>query len=91
MYAAIAHQLHNRYTSQNLRAQAAIFMREHSDDFAPFITHPDTGDMLSPEEFLEYCDNIENTNTWGGEPEVRIHNTLKNFYLFLCSSESFFK
>ena len=70
MYAAISHQLGHDYSVSQLRAQTAIFMKENSDDFAPFLTHPDTGDMLSPEQFTQYCDQIENTTTWGGEPEV---------------------
>lgn len=42
-------------------------MREHSEDFIPFIDCD--GD---PEEnFASYCDIVENSNEWGGELEIR--------------------
>ncbi|CAL1532307.1 unnamed protein product [Lymnaea stagnalis] len=46
-------------------------MRSHSDDFLPFLTNPDTGDMLTPEEFEKYCDKTANSPTWGGQIELR--------------------
>ncbi|XP_064082315.1 deubiquitinase OTUD6B-like [Macrobrachium nipponense] len=70
MYAAMAHQMTD-VTVSWLRSKASQYIRLHSDDFGPFITNPDTGEQLTPEEFEEYCDQIENTNAWGGQPELR--------------------
>lgn len=53
-----------------LRTAAARYMRQHSDDFIPFL--PDLGS--DPEEvqeaFARYCDRMENTSAWGGQPEI---------------------
>ncbi|XP_068207319.1 deubiquitinase OTUD6B-like [Palaemon carinicauda] len=70
MYAAIAHQMTD-VTVSWLRSKASQYLRLHSDDFGPFITNPDTGEQLTPEEFEEYCDQTENTPAWGGQPELR--------------------
>lgn len=71
MYAAIAHQAGNNTTVPGLRAQAEQFIRTNYNDFAPFITDPKTGEMLTPEQFSEYCDLIVKTPAWGGQPELR--------------------
>ncbi|XP_045116148.1 deubiquitinase OTUD6B-like isoform X2 [Portunus trituberculatus] len=71
MYAAIAHQAGNNTTVPGLRAQAGQFIRSNFSDFAPFITDPKTGEMLTPEQFSEYCDLIVKTPAWGGQPELR--------------------
>lgn len=70
MYAAIAHQLGSGTTVEWLRGQAGHYIRENYDDFSPFITDPNTGEMLTQDQFFEYCDRIENTPLWGGQPEV---------------------
>ncbi|KAK7077119.1 OTU domain-containing protein 6B [Halocaridina rubra] len=71
MYAAIAHQMGDDTTVQNLRTQASEFIRSHSDDFAPFMTDSKTGEMMTPEQFEEYCHLMETTPAWGGQPELR--------------------
>ena len=40
------------------------------NDYLPFLTNPDTEDILSPEEFDKYCTNIAETPAWGGDVEV---------------------
>ncbi|XP_076045494.1 deubiquitinase OTUD6B-like isoform X2 [Oratosquilla oratoria] len=70
MYAAIAHQL-PEYTVSQLRASAADFILNHVDDFLPFLTNPKTGDLLTQEEFVEYCSQVRNSPVWGGQPELR--------------------
>lgn len=44
-----------------MRAICAAFMRQHMDDFAPFV---DTDD------FGAYIDKIQNTAEWGGDVEL---------------------
>ncbi|NXX88699.1 OTU6B Deubiquitinase, partial [Centropus bengalensis] len=49
-YRAIEDQLkdcQNSWTVTTLRTQTAKYMQSHSDDFLPFLTNPNTGDMYS--------------------------------------------
>lgn len=54
-------------------------MREHQDDFLPFLAGVDGEDMpgatddgiMTSAQFAEYTHRVENTAEWGGEPEVR--------------------
>lgn len=46
-----------------------MYMREHKDDFLPFVTN-DAGDLLDDEGYEAYCDDLANRAVWGGEPEV---------------------
>nr|XP_053646048.1 deubiquitinase OTUD6B-like [Cherax quadricarinatus] len=71
MYAAIAHQIGGEATVRSLRSQAGHFIRTNYEAFAPFITDSKTGELLTPEQFAEYCSQIENTPAWGGQPELR--------------------
>ncbi|KFO74067.1 OTU domain-containing protein 6B, partial [Cuculus canorus] len=74
MYRAIEDQLKDRqnsWTVTTLRNQTAKYMQSHFDDFLPFLTNPNTGDMYSREEFEKYCDDIANTAAWGGQLELR--------------------
>ena len=74
MYRAIEDQLkdhHNSWTVATLRNQTAKYIHSHFDDFLPFLTNPNTGDMYSKEEFEKYCDDIANTAAWGGQLELR--------------------
>uniref|UniRef100_A0A7M5URB9 OTU domain-containing protein n=1 Tax=Clytia hemisphaerica TaxID=252671 RepID=A0A7M5URB9_9CNID len=52
-------------------------MRTNEDDFLPFTSNTKTGDILSTEEYGKYCDDIENTTTWGGQLEIR---SISNVY-----------
>ncbi|XP_054446225.1 deubiquitinase OTUD6B isoform X1 [Pteronotus mesoamericanus] len=74
MYRAIEDQLEGRgcpLTVAALRSQTAKYMQSHMEDFLPFLTNPNTGDMYTPEEFGKYCDDIANTAAWGGQLELR--------------------
>ncbi|XP_012868001.1 PREDICTED: OTU domain-containing protein 6B isoform X1 [Dipodomys ordii] len=74
MYRAIEDQLKTQdctLTVAKLRSQTAEYMQSHRDDFLPFLTNPNTGDMYTPEEFGKYCDDIVNTAAWGGQLELR--------------------
>ncbi|KAL4235248.1 hypothetical protein ACF0H5_006886 [Mactra antiquata] len=73
LYAAVCHQLEQRKiesTTSSLRKQVADYMREHADDFIPFLT-TDNGDCYTPEKFEEYCHNLETTPAWGGQLEIQ--------------------
>ncbi|KAL0143522.1 OTU domain-containing protein 6B-like protein [Mucor lusitanicus] len=67
LYNAFADQLKTRYnkdvTYKELRQSAAEHMRQHPDDFKPFL-------YLEDGNFDRYCDDIINTARWGGQLEV---------------------
>ncbi|KAG9066810.1 OTU domain-containing protein 6B [Linnemannia hyalina] len=73
LYNAIADQLLQRYQTETtvkaLRHETAEYMKAHSDDFLPFLTNKQ-GDMMSPEDFNDYCKELESTAVWGGQPEL---------------------
>ncbi|KAL7984185.1 hypothetical protein Chor_002755 [Crotalus horridus] len=74
LYRAIEDQLkelQNLWTVSTLRSQTADYMRSHMDDFLPFLTNPNTGDLYSQDEFEKYCSDIANTASWGGQLELR--------------------
>lgn len=82
LYKAVAHQLaivKNKQISVNeLRLGVADYIRKNKDDFIPFMSNPETFDMLTDNEFEEYCNKIENTKEWGGQLEIRaLSNCLK--------------
>ena len=82
LYKAIAHQFslkkQKELSVDNLREKVADYIRQNIDDFLPFMTNPDTCEMLTSEEFEEYCSKIENTKVWGGQLEIRaLSNSLK--------------
>ena len=70
MYSAIAHQLGQDYTFKEIRSLAAGYMRDHPNDFIPFMIN-DSGDMLSSKEFEDYCEKIESSAEWGGQIELQ--------------------
>ncbi|XP_059022039.1 deubiquitinase OTUD6B isoform X2 [Mustela lutreola] len=74
MYRAIEDQLKEQkcpLTVAALRKQTAEYIQGHVEDFLPFLTNPNTGDMYTPEEFSKYCEDIVNTAAWGGQLELR--------------------
>ncbi|GAA5893933.1 deubiquitinase OTU2 [Sporobolomyces salmoneus] len=57
---------------QSTRTHAANYLRSHADDFLPFLVSDADPDMpMSTAEYSRYCDTVEKTAEWGGEPEIR--------------------
>jgi len=74
MYNAVLVSLHGHPSAEKLkklREDTSVYMFEHIDDFLPFTLNNTTGDMLSPEEYEQYCQDIKETNSWGGQLELR--------------------
>ncbi|XP_059206829.1 deubiquitinase OTUD6B [Centropristis striata] len=77
MYRAIEDQLAQRskpaliMSVKELRSRTAEHMRAHADDFLPFLTNPNTGDMYTTDEFEKYCSDVEHTAAWGGQLELK--------------------
>ena len=81
MFYALQHQLRSRdieHTVPQLRSIAAQHMREHEGEFISFLIHPETGDMLTTEQFDMYCSDMMNNGVWGGLHEAHaISSALK--------------
>lgn len=82
LYNSILHQLlttkEKTVSIDELRQSVADHIRSNKDEFLPFMTNPDTFEMLNELEFEQYCHNIMSTKTWGGQLELRaLSNTLK--------------
>jgi len=76
LYCAVEHQLRSvRGASapkvNELRRLTSEYLRENMDYFLPFLSHPDTGEILTETQFQEYCDQVANTPVWGGQVELR--------------------
>ncbi|KAL1409622.1 OTU protein [Vanrija albida] len=87
MYAAVADQLgllgimpaHQANNPYHTRRVAATYLRQHQDDFLPFLPSVDGEDMpgatddglMTAEQYGEYCHRVEGTAEWGGEPEIQ--------------------
>ncbi|CAG8626459.1 2240_t:CDS:2 [Diversispora eburnea] len=56
---------------KDIRKNTAMYMRNNTDDFMPFFSNTQDGNLFSLEQFQNYCDNLENTALWGGEIEIR--------------------
>ncbi|KAG5514006.1 hypothetical protein PMAC_000628 [Pneumocystis sp. 'macacae'] len=71
LYRAFSDQLavrHGIYVSYiELRSIAASYIREHQQDFIPFLFNDETGEVKDVEL---YCQDIEHTAMWGGEVEI---------------------
>lgn len=75
LYCAVDHQLtevgDHSLGLQRLRALTSEFLSSHIQDFLPFMSHPETGDLFSEDQYQEYCDKVASTPAWGGEIELR--------------------
>lgn len=75
LYSAIVHQLkevcEKIFTVQEIRLKTSEFLKCNKDDFIPYLSHPDTGEMLTDQQFNDYCFQVANSVQWGGEIELR--------------------
>lgn len=71
LYRAVQDQLSFSVTVESLRGRAANYMRKHVDEFLPFFSDPETGDVYTRDDFFNYCDNIVHNASWGGQLELR--------------------
>ncbi|KAM8708346.1 hypothetical protein ACLKA7_015337 [Drosophila subpalustris] len=80
LYHAVRHQLQVHalpgHTVQELRQETANYVRAHKDSLICYMTHPDTGDLLSDEQFEAYCQDIAKTHAWGGHIELKALSSL---------------
>lgn len=91
MYRAVEHQLTERGLAlglKELRDQTAQYMRSHADDFMPFLTNPNTGDMYTAEEFEKYCSDVADTAAWGGQLELKALSQVLQLPLEVIQADS---
>lgn len=83
LYCAVIHQLDmirdEHYEVTDLRRITAQFIRDHKDDFLPFMYNEmDDNAIVSEEHFESYCNEVATTKLWGGQLELRaLSNYLK--------------
>ncbi|PRP89715.1 OTU domain containin protein [Planoprotostelium fungivorum] len=94
LYAAITHQLQSLGDSvpkehhKELRLMAADYMKKNSDDFRPFLEGPN-GDMMTEEQFNEFCQRTANTSCWGGQLELKaLSHTLERPIIIYVAEEN---
>ncbi|KAF7650801.1 hypothetical protein LDENG_00120500 [Lucifuga dentata] len=94
MYRAIEDQLAQRsvpgltISVKELRSRTAEHMRSHADDFLPFLTNTNTGDMYTTDEFEKYCSDVEHTSAWGGQLELRALTQVLHLPVEVIQSDS---
>ncbi|XP_026202507.1 deubiquitinase OTUD6B isoform X2 [Anabas testudineus] len=94
MYRAIEDQLAQRskpelsMSMKELRSRTADHMRNHADDFLPFLTNPNTGDMYTTGEFEKYCSDVEHTAAWGGQLELKALTQVLNLPIEVIQADS---
>lgn len=75
LYNAIRHQLMlhglGSHNVQELRYETANYIRANKESLLPYMTNPDTGDLLTDVEFEKYCQDVSNTSAWGGQIELK--------------------
>ncbi|XP_032681617.1 deubiquitinase OTUD6B [Odontomachus brunneus] len=76
LYNAVAHQLkvngETPLSLHDLRTKTADYLRENMNDFLPFLSNPDSDDLMTPEEFEKYCNDVAETSAWGGAVELQV-------------------
>lgn len=81
LYCAINHQLEvtgrEKSDVTSLRKITANYIREHKEEFIPFMYSDDDG-PVNEKHFEDYCKSVANTKLWGGQLELRaLSNILK--------------
>lgn len=78
LYNAIKHQLELAGLNQSveaLRKTAADHIRANKDELICYMTSSKTDDIMSQEEFDEYCNQVESTKAWGSQIEIQAIST----------------
>ncbi|XP_014247943.1 OTU domain-containing protein 6B [Cimex lectularius] len=75
LYCAVDHQLKTHRGAnlgvEHLRKKTSTILRQNYKEYLPFLSHPDTGEMFTESQFYDYCDQVMETEVWGGHIELR--------------------
>lgn len=81
LYNSIRHQLelHNiQHTIESLRKISADYIRANKDELICYMPSSRGDDIMSQEEFDDYCNQVELTKAWGSQIEIQaLSNALK--------------
>lgn len=75
LYRAVEHQLAiasdsgQKYNFRELRDKTSQYMLENPDEFMPFLLN-DHGNLMSSQDYKNYCLQIAKTKEWGGHLEL---------------------
>ncbi|KAL0112876.1 hypothetical protein PUN28_012256 [Cardiocondyla obscurior] len=76
LYNAVAHQLkingETPLSLHDLRTKTADYLRQNMNDFLPFLSNPESDNLLTPEEYEKYCNDVAETSAWGGAVELQV-------------------
>lgn len=74
LYNALKHQLELAgivQSVESLRKTAADYIRANRDELICYMTSAKSDDIMSPEEFNDYCSETEKTKAWGSQIEIQ--------------------
>lgn len=81
LYNALIHQLELAGITQSiesLRKIAADYIRLNRDELICYMTSSKNDDIMTQEEFDEYCNQVQKTKAWGSQIEIQaLSNSLK--------------
>ena len=88
MFASILHQFPENLSISDLRQRTADEIRSSEGDYRPFLTHPESGDMLSDEQFEEYCCKMATEqSSWGSQVELKAISKMLNVRIEVVQGE----
>lgn len=74
MFNAFADQLALRHaiktTYAKLRGDASEYIRNHPQDFMPYLVRETDGEMFNENDLQVYLDKMQNQAVWGGQTEI---------------------
>ncbi|GLV45721.1 uncharacterized protein CBL_02741 [Carabus blaptoides fortunei] len=75
LYCSVNHQLKTTgrtvVTVAELRKLTADYLRATKDDILPFMSHADSDEVFTDEQYEEYCSKVASTTEWGGQIEIQ--------------------
>lgn len=90
LYNALKHQMDLAglsHSVESLRKTAAEHIRANQAELICYMTSAKTDDIMSEDEFNEYCNQVETTKAWGSQIEIQaLSNSLKVIIEVLQSS-----
>lgn len=96
LYRAVEHQLkladdldESPINFQGLRNRTSEYMLANADNFIPFLLN-DQGDLMSAQDYKNYCNRIAKTKEWGGHLELTAISefTRKPIHIYQASSDN---
>ncbi|KAF8562821.1 hypothetical protein P879_08638 [Paragonimus westermani] len=75
------------HLAQSLRFIASHYLRENRDTFLSFMISPDSGGLMSDDEYNAYCDSVEKPSVWGGQVEMQALASALNLTIEVLQAE----